>query len=72
MSPAPPQLHLLVVSLTLRLKLKLERQAARVRMIESRAERNALGAAPDISVVDVGLNFLSSKTQLLNRTRARK
>ena len=26
-------------------------------MLESRAERSALGAAPDVSVVDVGLQF---------------
>ena len=31
-------------------------------MLESRAERSALGAAPDVAVVDVGLNFLSPKT----------
>ena len=33
-------------------------------MLESRAERSALGVAPDIAVVvvDVGLNFLCSKT----------
>ena len=37
-------------------------------MLESRAERGALGAAPDIAVADVGLNFLSPKTQLLNHT----
>ena len=31
-------------------------------MLESRAERSALGTAPDIAtVVDVGLNFLSPK-----------
>ena len=31
-------------------------------MLESRAERSALGAAPDIAaVVDVGLNLLKSK-----------
>ena len=26
-------------------------------MLESRAERSAVGAAPDIAAVDVGLNF---------------
>ena len=31
-------------------------------MLESRAERSALGAASDIAVVDVGLNFLSPKS----------
>ena len=31
-------------------------------MLESRAERSALGAAPVIAVVDVGLIFLSPKT----------
>ena len=31
-------------------------------MLESRAERSALGAAPDIAVLAVGLNFLSPKT----------
>ena len=30
-------------------------------MLESRAERSALGAAPDIAVVDVSLSFLFSK-----------
>ena len=30
-------------------------------MLESRAERSALGAAPDVAVVDVGLNFFESK-----------
>ena len=39
-------------------------------MLESRAERSALGAAPtgaapDIAVVDVGFNFLSPKSQVL-------
>ena len=36
-------------------------------MLEFRAERSALGAAPDIAVVvDVGLNFLSQNlTELL-------
>ena len=36
-------------------------------MLESKAERSALGAAPDIAVVDVGLNFSMSKnlTELL-------
>ena len=41
-------------------------------MLEFRAERSALGAAPDIAVVvDVGLNFLSQNlTELLkNPTR---
>ena len=37
-------------------------------MLESRAERSALGAAPDVAVVDVGLKFLSPKTLLLNHT----
>ena len=37
-------------------------------MLESRAERSALGAAPDAAVVDVGLKFLSPKTKLLNHT----
>ena len=37
-------------------------------MLESRAERSALSAAPDIAVVAVGLNFLSPKTELLNHT----
>ena len=31
-------------------------------MLESRAERIALGAAPDVAAVDVGLNFMSPKT----------
>ena len=31
-------------------------------MLESRAERSALGSAPDIAVVDIGLDFLSPKT----------
>ena len=36
-------------------------------MLESAAERSALVAAADIAaVVDVGLNFLSRKTQLMN------
>ena len=30
-------------------------------MLESRAERSALGAEPDAAVVDVGLNFPSPK-----------
>ena len=30
-------------------------------MLESRAERSALGVAPDVAVVGVGLNFLSLK-----------
>ena len=30
-------------------------------MIGSRAEQSALGEAPDITVVDVGLDFLSPK-----------
>ena len=29
-------------------------------MLQSRAERIALGAAPDVAVVDVGLNFLKT------------
>ena len=33
-------------------------------MLESRAERSAVGAAPDIAVVGVGLSFLCPKTQL--------
>ena len=37
-------------------------------MLESRAERSALGTAPDVAVVDVGLNFLSPKTYPLNHT----
>ena len=37
-------------------------------MLESRAERSALGPAPDVAAVDVGLNFLSPKTYLLNHT----
>ena len=37
-------------------------------MLESRAERSALGGAPDIAVVDGGLNFFSLKTKLLNHT----
>ena len=41
-------------------------------MLESRAERSALGAAPDVAAVDVGLNFLSPKTQLLNHTSKKK
>ena len=32
-------------------------QSALAWMLESRAERSALGAAPDVAVVDVGLNF---------------
>ena len=36
------------------------------RRLETRAERSALGTAPDIAVIDVGLNFLSPKTKLLN------
>ena len=36
--------------------------------LESRAERSPLGAALDVVLVDVGLNFLSPKTQLLNHT----
>ena len=35
-------------------------------MVESRAERSALGAAPDIAAVDVGLNF--ENPTLLNHT----
>ena len=35
-------------------------------MLESRGERSALGAAPDIAVVDVGLTFLCPKPLLLN------
>ena len=31
-------------------------------MLESRAEQNALGAAPDTAVVDVGLTVLSPNT----------
>ena len=32
-------------------------------MLKSRAERRALGAAPDMAaVVDVGVNFLNPKT----------
>ena len=30
-------------------------------MLEPRAERSALGAASDVAVVDVGLNFCESK-----------
>ena len=41
-------------------------------MLESRGERSALGAAPDVAVVDVGLNFLSPKTQLPNHTSKQK
>ena len=38
-------------------------------MLESRAERSALGTVPDIAaVVDIGLDFLSPKSQLLNHT----
>ena len=37
-------------------------------MLESRAERSALGTAPDVAVVDVGLNFLCPKTYPLNHT----
>ena len=33
-------------------------------MLESRAKRSALGAAPDITVIDVSLNFLRPKTLL--------
>ena len=33
-------------------------QSAQAWMLESRAERSALGAVPDIAVVDIGLNFL--------------
>ena len=41
-------------------------------MLEARAERRALGAAPGVAVVDVGLNFLSKKTELLNHTNEEK
>ena len=34
-------------------------------MLESRAEGSALGAAPDIAVVDVGLNFLPGMSKNL-------
>ena len=37
-------------------------------MLESRAERRVLAAAPDIAVIDVGLDFLSPRTYLLNHT----
>ena len=37
-------------------------------MLKSRAERSTLGAAPDVAVVDVGLNFLSPQAGLLNHT----
>ena len=37
-------------------------QFARAWTLESSADRNALGAAPDISVVDLGLNFPRPKT----------
>ena len=36
--------------------------SAQAWMLESRAERSTLAAAPDIAVVDVGLNFMSPKT----------
>ena len=55
---ASPQLHLLVVRLTSEAKER-QSQSTRVRMIVCRTERNALDAAPDIAIVDVGLNFLS-------------
>ena len=41
-------------------------------MLESTAKRSALGAAPGVAVVDVGLNFLSQKTELLNHTNEEK
>ena len=41
-------------------------------MPESRAERSALSAAPDVAVADVGLNFLSPKPQLLTYTSKKK
>ena len=42
-------------------------------MLESRAERSALGAAPDISVVDVGLNFLpKTLTELLKNLTSKQ
>ena len=34
----------------------------RLKMLKSRAERSALGAAPDVAVVDVCLKFLSPNT----------
>ena len=37
-------------------------------MLESRTERRSLGAAPDVAVVDICLNFLGLKTELLNHT----
>ena len=42
-------------------------------MLGSRAERSALGAAPDIAVVDVGLNFLSGNlSELLKNHTSKK
>ena len=38
-------------------------------MLESRADRSALGAPPDIAVVDVAITFLFTKTELFNHTR---
>ena len=37
-------------------------------MLDSRAERSALGAAADVAVVDVSMNFLSPKAELQNHT----
>ena len=34
-------------------------------MLEFRTEQSALGAAPDIAVVDIGLNFIFPKTYLV-------
>ena len=43
-------------------------------MLESRAQRSALGTAPDRSVVDVGLNFSLSEnlTELLKNHMSNK
>ena len=40
-------------------------------MLEFRAERSELGEAPDIAVVDVGLNFFESQ-KLTGESRAKK
>ena len=41
-------------------------------MLESRAERSAPGAAPDVAVVDVGLSFMSPKTYLTAESHTSK